>query len=179
LGGRVALKIASPDIAHKTDVGAVRLRVEGDAQVSQAWTEIEASVHKAVPHARIEGVIVTPMRETGIELLVGTKRDADWGMVIAVGLGGIWVEALNDTAVRLLPVDRDDVLEMLASLRAAKVLLGFRGAPAADLIALADVIVNIGAAALALGPTAVALEVNPLLVAGSRVEALDGLVVWS
>jgi acetate---CoA ligase (ADP-forming) len=112
-------------------------------------------------------------------LFVGITRDTDWGMVIAVGLGGIWVEALKDTAVRLLPVESADVIEMLASLRAAKVLQGFRGAPAADLQAIADVVVNIGAAALALGPDAQSLEINPLLVTGSRVEALDGLVVWS
>jgi len=117
------------------------------------------------------------MREGGIELFVGTKRDPDWGMVIAVGLGGIWVELLQDTAVRLLPVDRADVLEMLESLRAAKMLRGFRGAPPADLPAIADVVVKIGAAAQALGRDVHSLEINPLLVMGSRVEALDGLVV--
>jgi acyl-CoA synthetase (NDP forming) len=178
-GGRVVLKIASPDITHKTDVGGVRLRLEGDAEVSDAWMQINFAVRKAMPQARIDGISVSPMRETGIELLVGTTRDPDWGMVIAVGLGGIWVEALQDTAVRLLPVERADVVEMLTSLRAAKVLQGFRGTPAADLQAIADVVVNIGAAALALGPDAQSLEINPLLVTGSRVEALDGLVVWS
>jgi acyl-CoA synthetase (NDP forming) len=178
-GGAVVLKIASPDIAHKTDVGGVRLRLESDAQVCDAWKQINSAVQNAMPQARIDGISVSPMRDTGIELFVGTTRDPDGGMVIAVGLGGIWVEALQDTAVRLLPVEHADVIEMLASLRAAKVLQGFRGAPAADLHAIADVVVNIGAAALALGPDAQSLEINPLLVAGSRVEALDGLIVWS
>jgi acyl-CoA synthetase (NDP forming) len=177
-GGRVVLKIASADISHKTDVGGVRLRLEGDAQIKDAWKQIDTTVRKNVPQARIDGISVSPMRDEGIELFVGIKRDPDWGMVIAVGLGGIWVEALQDTAVRLLPVDRQDVLEMLGSLRAARVLQGFRGAPAADLQALADVVVNIGTAALALGPAAESLEINPLRVSGSRVEALDGLIVW-
>ena len=178
-GGRVALKIASPDITHKTDIGGVRLRLLGDAQVAQAWQEIDTAVRQAAPQARLDGVLVTPMREAGIEVFVGTARDPDWGMVIAVGLGGVWVEALRDTAVRLLPVDREEVLEMLASLRGARLLQGFRGSAAVDLDALADVVVRIGTAALALAPAALALEVNPLLVDGTRVEALDGLVVWS
>jgi succinyl-CoA synthetase beta subunit len=177
-GGQVALKIASPDIAHKTEVGGVRLRLQGDAEIMNAWMEIDSSVRKAVPQAQIDGISVSPMRNTGIELFVGTTRDRDWGMVIAIGLGGIWVEALKDTAVQLLPVEQNDVFEMLASLRAAKVLQGFRGAPAADLKAIADVVVNIGSAALALGPAVQSLEINPLLVAGSRVEAIDGVVVW-
>jgi succinyl-CoA synthetase beta subunit len=179
VGGRVALKIASPDIAHKTEVGGVKLRVEGDAAVTQAFDAIMASVRRAAPEARLDGVLVSPMRERGIELFAGTARDADWGTVLAVGVGGIWVEALRDTAVRVLPVDRADVIEMLQGLRAAKILQGFRGAPAADLVAVADAIVGIGHAALSLGPDLASLEINPLLVDGSRVEALDGLVTWA
>ena len=179
VGGRVALKVASPDIAHKTEVGGVKLRLEGKESVAQAFNEILASVQAAAPAARIDGVLVSPMRERGIELFVGTARDADWGAVIAVGVGGIWVEALRDTAVRVLPVDRGDVLDMLHSLRAARILQGFRGAPAADLVAVADVVVKVGAAALNLGPDLASLEINPLLVDGERVEALDGLVTWN
>lgn len=178
LGGRVALKVASADIAHKTEVGGVRLRIEGDGAAA-AYREIDASVRRARPDARIDGVLVSPMRESGIELFVGAARDADWGMVIAVGVGGIWVEALRDTAVRVLPVDRDDVIEMLESLRAVRILRGFRGAPAADLDAIAAAVVRIGDAALALGSSVASLEINPLLVDGARVEALDGLVVWA
>lgn len=178
-GGRAVLKIASPDIAHKTEVGGVKLRIEGDAEVAQAYRDISAAVRKARPDARIDGVIVSPMRERGIELFVGTSRDPYWGTVIAVGLGGVWVEALQDTAVRILPVAQPDVIEMLLSLRGAKILQGFRGAPAADLAAIADVVVRIGEAALALGPPAASLEINPLLVDGARVEALDGLIAWN
>jgi acyl-CoA synthetase (NDP forming) len=178
-GGRVALKIVSPDITHKTEVGGVRLGLEGEAAVAEAWGNIDAAVRRARPAARIDGVLVSPMRERGLELFVGTARDADWGMVLALGLGGVWVEVLKDTALSLLPICREDVLGMLASLRAARILGGYRGAPAADLAAIAEVVVRIGEAALALGSRAASLEINPLLVDGSRVEALDGLVVWN
>jgi acyl-CoA synthetase (NDP forming) len=179
VGGRVALKIASPDIAHKTEVGGVQLRLDGDVAVAEAWRTIDASVRRAAPEARIDGVLVSPMREHGIELFIGTARDPDWGVVIVLGLGGIWVEALQDSALRLLPVSKADVIEMLHSLRAVKILRGYRGSPAADLDAIAEVVVRIGQAALALGPSLAALEVNPLLVDGAQVEALDALVTWN
>lgn len=175
----VALKVASADIAHKTEAGGVKLGVSGAADVGAAFAAIDASVRRHSPQARIDGIIVAPMRNQGIELFVGTARDPQWGPVLALGLGGIWVEALADTAVRLLPVSAGDVIEMLQGLRAAKILQGFRGAPAVDMAALADVIVKIGQAALALGPELAALEVNPLLVADGRIEALDGLAIWN
>jgi succinyl-CoA synthetase beta subunit len=118
------------------------------------------------------------MRDRGVELFVGTMRDPQWGPVIAVGLGGIFVEALKDTSLRLLPVTDDEALEMLDSLRGKVLLDGFRGAPVVDRKAAAKAIVAIGNAALALGPDLVSLEINPLLVQGDRVEALDGLTVW-
>ena len=179
LGGPVVLKIVSPDIAHKTEVGGVRLWLQGDDAVAQAWHEIDANARRAAPAARIDGILVAPMREGGVEFFVGTARDPDWGRVIVAGLGGIWVEALQDSALRVLPVQRDDVLDMLQGLRAAKILRGYRGSPAVDLEAVGDVIVRIGHAALSLPERAAALEINPLWARGSQVEALDALVTWS
>ncbi len=176
-GSPVALKIASPDIAHKTEAGGVRLGI-APADAGRAHDEIREAVSRALPHARIDGVIVSPMRPAGLELFVGVARDPDWGPAIAVGLGGVWVEVLGDSAVRLLPVDKSGALGMLRSLRAAALLDGYRGAPAADLDRLAEVIVAIGNSALALGPRLAALEINPLWVRGNEVEALDALAVW-
>ncbi|WP_322095055.1 acetate--CoA ligase family protein [Paraburkholderia bannensis] len=178
LGTSVVLKIASPDIAHKTEVGGVALNLHGDAAVRDAFDTMIARVRQAAPEAQIDGVVIAPMRKGGVELFVGTMNDPQWGPAIAVGLGGIWVEALKDTSLRLLPIGEQDVLDMLAELRGAKLLDGFRGAPAADRLALARAIVAIGDAALALGPDLVSLEINPLLVDGARVEALDGLTEW-
>lgn len=178
LDASVVLKIASPDIAHKTEVGGVVLDLRGEAAVRAAFDTMLARVRAAAPEARIEGIVVAPMRKGGVELFVGTMNDPQWGPAIAVGLGGIWVEALKDTSLRLLPISEQDALDMLAELRGAKLLDGFRGAPGADREALARAIVAIAEAALALGPDLVSLEINPLLAQGARVEALDGLTEW-
>jgi acyl-CoA synthetase (NDP forming) len=175
----VVLKIASPDIQHKTEVGGVTLNLQGDAAVAEAFEDTMARVAKLSPSSRIDGIMVSPMRKGGVELFVGTLRDPQWGSCIAVGLGGVWVEALKDTSLRLLPVDETDVHEMLGELRGSALLNGFRGAPAVNRAALARAIVGIGNAALALGPELVALEVNPLLASANVVEALDGLTVWN
>jgi acyl-CoA synthetase (NDP forming) len=175
----VALKVASPDIAHKTEAGGVKLDVKGPSAVAEAYDAILASVKQRAANARIEGVLIAPMRSGGLEMLVGTVRDPQWGPVLAVGLGGVWVEALDDTQLRLLPVSVLEAKDMLLSLRAAKLLQGFRGTPAVDLDRLAAVIAAIGDAALALGDELETLEVNPLWVRGEEIEALDGLTVWS
>ncbi len=179
MAGPLVLKIASPDIAHKTEVGGVKLNVAQD-DVGAAFDAIVAAVAKARPHARIDGVIVSPMRtDGGLELLVGVTRDPTWGPTITVGFGGVLVEVLADVAIAPLPVDRTDVLSMLQRLRGAKLFKGFRGAPPANFDRLAEAIVSIGAAALRLGPDLASLEVNPLLVRGDHIEALDGLVIWN
>jgi len=178
LDGPVVLKIASPDIQHKTEVGGVALNLRGEEAVAGAYEKVMRRVKAAKPEARIEGVIVSPMRKPGVELFVGTMRDPQWGPTIAIGLGGIWVEVLKDSSLRLLPVSQDDALEMLGELRGGALLDGFRGAALVDRQRLAQTIVAIGDAALALGPKLVSLEVNPLLASEGQIEALDGLVVW-
>lgn len=172
------LKIASPDIRHKTEVGGVALGIAGADAVGEAYRAMVDRVRTARPEARIDGVIVSPMRIRGVELFVGTMRDPQWGPSIAVGLGGVFVEALKDTSLRLLPIREEDALEMLDELRGKALLDGFRGAAAVDRPALARAIVAIGEATLALGPQLVSLEVNPLLANGHRIEALDGVAVW-
>lgn len=175
IGGHVVLKIASDDIAHKSDIGGVVLNLEGDGAVAEAFRRVMAA---APTGARVDGVLVAPMRSGGLELFVGCTRDPQWGPVIAVGLGGVWVEVLQDVVLRPLPIEGAEVKRMLAELRGAKMLEGVRGLPAADLDAVSDVIARIGDAAVALGPDLEALEVNPLWVRGSETEALDALAVW-
>jgi acetate---CoA ligase (ADP-forming) len=175
IGGLVVLKIASDDIAHKSDIGGVALNLEGDAAIAEAFRRILAG---APAGTRVDGVLVAPMRSGGLELFVGCTRDAQWGPVIAVGLGGVWVEVLQDVALRPLPIDAAEVKRMLGELRGAKLLHGVRGMQAADLDVVAEVIARIGDAAVALGPDLETLEVNPLWVRGSVVEALDALAVW-
>ena len=178
LAGPVALKIASDDIAHKSDIGGVVLNLRGDDVVRDGFSRVLDAARTHCPQARIDGVVVVPMRSGGIELFVGFTRDPQWGPVLAVGLGGIWVEVLQDVALRPLPVDEPEVRRMLAGLRGAKLLSGQRGVPAADLDALARAITRIGAAVLCLGTDLLEVDVNPLWVRGDKVEALDALFVW-
>ena len=117
IDGHVVLKIASDDIAHKSDIGGVALNLEGDAAVADAFRRIMAV---APTGARVDGVLVAPMRSDGLELFVGCTRDPQWGPVIAVGLGGVWVEVLQDVALRPLPIDAAEVKRMLAELRGAQ-----------------------------------------------------------
>lgn len=175
-GGPVSVKVVSAQILHKSDIGGVRLDVPAlsAADAFRAVTSAGARVAGAV----VDGALVSPMRRSGTELLAGVVRDPDWGPVLAVALGGVFVEVLHDSALAPLPVTPARVLELLASLRGAALLRGYRGRPAADQPALAAVIARIGDLALSLGDDLESLEVNPLWVAGSAIEALDAVVTW-
>jgi hypothetical protein len=146
--------------------------------VAAGFDAITGSVRRAVPGARLDGVLVSPMRSGGVELLVGVRRDPAWGPVLTVGLGGIWVEVLADTSLRLLPATTADVEEALGELRGAALLRGARGRRPVSLRRVAEVVLAIAAVAERLGDELDTLEVNPLWTAGDEVEALDALVVW-
>jgi acetate---CoA ligase (ADP-forming) len=176
VGLPVALKICSAQIAHKSDIGGVALGLASEAEVRAGYEKVRAA-GEAVPEAHIDGVLVTLMRSGGTELLAGVTVDPAFGPVLAVGLGGIWVELLQDTSLRLLPVDAAEVKRMLGELRGLPLLQGARGARAADLDAVAWAIAGLGETALSLNGSLRALEVNPLWVNGDQVEALDVLVV--
>ncbi|MEN3540576.1 acetate--CoA ligase family protein [Microbispora sp. ZYX-F-249] len=176
-GYPVVLKVAADGLGHKSDVGGVRLGLAGARAVGRAYREVVAAA-AAVPGAGRVGALVQPQRGGGVELLVGVVRDPAWGLTLAVGLGGIWVEALRDTALRVLPVDAAEVRRALDELRGAALLRGARGAEPADLDAVAEVVARVAAFAGSLGDDLESLEINPLLVRGSRVEALDALITW-
>lgn len=176
-GGPVALKIVSPDILHKSDIGAVRLDVEGDDAVRAAHRAVTDAA-AAVPDARVEGVLVSPMRRGGVELLVGVVRDPHWGPMLAVALGGIYVEVLDDSALSPLPVGPGQARTMLESLRGAALLRGTRGSRPADLDAVAAAVARVSDLACALGDDLESAEINPLRVDGATVEALDALITW-
>lgn len=177
-GGPVALKVVSPDILHKTDVGGVRLDLEGPQAVGEAFDAIVAAVRARRPDAHVEGVLVSPMRRGGVELLVGMVRDPVWGPVLAVGLGGIWVEVLRDVAFDVLPTQPEEVEGLLRNLKAAPLLAGGRGRAPADLARVASVVTRVGDIALRYGERLAELEINPLWVSGDTVEALDVLIRW-
>jgi succinyl-CoA synthetase beta subunit len=174
----VSVKVVCAQVTHKTDIGGVRLDVPPDeAAVTAAYTAVTAAA-AAVPGAVVEGVLVSPMRRGGTELLVGVVADPLWGPMLAVALGGVFVEVLHDSVLTPLPVTPERARQMLGRLRGGAVLTGARGAAPADLDALAAVIARVGDLALALGDDLAALEVNPLRVDGAVIEALDALVSW-
>jgi len=178
VGYPVALKVASPDIVHKSDIGGVRLNLQNEREVREAFQQIIQAAGSTNPAARLEGVLVSPMRSGGVELLVGIVRDPAWGQVMAVGLGGVWVEILKDTSLRVLPISREEIRTMLDELQGKALLRGARGSMPADLDRLVEVIYRASRLAQALGGTLESLEINPLRVAGSEIEALDALITW-
>jgi acetate---CoA ligase (ADP-forming) len=176
VGRPVALKICSAQITHKSDIGGVALGLTTEAEVRAAYEKVRAA-GEAVEDATVDGVLVTPMRTGGTELLVGVTVDPTFGPVLAIGLGGVWVEIMGDTSLRVLPVDAAEAKRMLGELRGLPLLQGARGSRPADLDVLAEAITGISRVALELGGALRALEVNPLWVNGDQVEALDVLVI--
>jgi acyl-CoA synthetase (NDP forming) len=177
LGGRIVLKAVSDELVHKSDAGGVLLDVD-PASAASAYESLMCDVVSSRPDINVDGVLVTPYRPGGLELLVGVVTDPAWGKVLSLGLGGIWVEIFDDVAMRLLPVTEADVLGMLGSLRAAPLLHGARGSTPVDLDAVSAVVVRIARLAESLGGALHTLEINPLRVEGDAVEVLDGLIVW-
>jgi acyl-CoA synthetase (NDP forming) len=179
IGYPVALKILSPDIAHKTEAGGVALNLADDASLRAAYAVVTQAAARAQPDARIDGVMVQKMERGVAEIIVGATRDPVFGPVLTVGLGGVLTEIYQDTSHRLLPVDEDIALQMLRELKAFALLDGFRGKPRGDLAAACRSIVAVGNALLA-APAAVSqIEVNPLLIkeAGQGVAVLDALIL--
>jgi acetate---CoA ligase (ADP-forming) len=179
LGGPVAMKIVSPDIAHKTEVGGVVLDVASAEQATAAYGEILAAVAAKAPGARIDGVLVAPMARDGVELIVGARNDPVFGPVVMVGIGGIFVEVLRDVALRIGAIDAAEAHRMLGELKGQALLAGARGRAAADLDAAAQAIAALSVYALANTGRFESIEINPLLVraAGRGAVALDALIV--
>jgi acyl-CoA synthetase (NDP forming) len=177
MGGRVVLKARSRHLAHKSDVGGVRLNL-APAEVAAAGAEIVARVTAATGRAP-EGLLVQEQVAGGVEVILGLTRDPHLGTAILLGMGGVAAELFGDTALRMLPVDRGEIQAMIAELRGAKLLQGYRGRPAADLAALVGAVLAFAAMGEALGDRLVTAEVNPLFVlpAGGGVRAADGLAV--
>ncbi|GAA5235492.1 acetate--CoA ligase family protein [Verticiella sediminum] len=178
LGWPVALKIVSPDIAHKSEIGGVRLGLADVAAVRDAHARLRADVARQRPEARIDGVVVQSQVVGGVPMLLGIVRDPIFGPVMTVGFGGVEAELDPDVAHRLLPVDAATADGMLAELRRSRLLDGFRGSPAADRAALVALMVALSDVMIALGDDIDELELNPVLVLprGCGVVAVDALV---
>jgi succinyl-CoA synthetase beta subunit len=177
LGCAVALKASSEDIPHKTEVGGVLLNLASAAEVEAGFATITGNIARNAPQARMDGVLVSPMVQGGVEMIVGVVNDAVFGPLVMVGFGGIFVEALRDTAIRIAPFGQDTALEMLHELRGFSLLNGARGSKPADLDALAQAIARVSVLAFRHAHEIASLEINPLLALPDRAVALDGLIV--
>ena len=179
IGGKVVLKIDSPDIAHKTEAGGVKLGVEGRAAIGEAFDAIMKSAKAYAPAAKLNGVLVQEMAKPGVELMLGVIRDPVFGPVVAVGLGGIFVEVLKDISYRAAPVTPVQAREMLDELRGKKLLEGVRGMPARDRDAVVDAIVRLSWFAADFRDEVAELDINPVMVyeQGAGLRVLDALIV--
>lgn len=174
LGGKVAVKIVSPDIGHKTEAGCVRLNVTGSAEAAAACAEVLANAHFHAPNARIDGVLIQQMAPAGIEVIVGGVQDASFGPVIMTGLGGIFTEVLKDVTFRLAPVGEDQAMAMLQELKGFPLLTGARGKPPVNLQSLRRTLVAVSQL-LDAWPDLQELDLNPLIAHEGGVMAVDGL----
>jgi acyl-CoA synthetase (NDP forming) len=175
VGYPVALKAQAVALAHKSDAGGVALNIADAAALKRAWDGVAANVRKAQPDLTLDGMLVEAMAPPGLELVIGARREKGWGAILTLGLGGIWIEALHD--IRIVPADlsRDGIIAELQQLKAAALLHGGRGTPAADLGAIADCAMRLGAL-IRSEPRIAEVEINPLRVFAKGVLALDVLM---
>ena len=181
IGFPVVLKAQAAALAHKSDAGGVILNIADTDDLRAAWEQLHANVQRAKPGLALDGVLVeamAPRSAGGLELIVGGRRDPHWGAVLMLGLGGIWVESLQDVALLPAGASKGAIVEALGRLKGAALLRGARGSPPVDIAAIADIARTLGGL-LASSPEIAELEINPLVAypEGQGALALDALIV--
>jgi acyl-CoA synthetase (NDP forming) len=176
MGFPVALKIASPDVVHKSDSGGVKLSLSNAAEVKKAYDEILKKVRKQYPGAAVHGVSVQKMVRPGTEVIVGTTKDPQFGPVIIFGLGGVFVELLKDVSFRIVPVKRKDAQEMIQEIKGYPLLKGYRGKEPASLPALVGVILRVSKF-IEQNPQIKELDLNPIFAYRDKAVAVDARII--
>jgi acetyl-CoA synthetase (ADP-forming) len=161
---------------HKSDLGGVALNLDSPEQAARAAADMGKTVRDRVPGAVIDGYLVQAMASEGVEVIVGARRDATFGPIVLLGMGGIYVEILNSASIRVWPIDREDVMEMIGELAAAPILRGSRGTEACDLGALADIVLRVGKL-IAEHQQVQEVDLNPVRVYPAGALALDARVI--
>ena len=179
IGFPVALKIESPDLPHKSDIGGVPLGLATPESVVEAFDAVMTSVHVHAPDARIDGVVVQEMVTGGTEVIAGLTRNDPFGMAVVVGAGGVLVELIDDSALALAPISRQRALDLIGETRAGRLLDGYRGATPGDTDAFAGLLVTLSTIAVRYGDVIEALDLNPVFVGnrGDGLKAVDALLV--
>ena len=176
IGLPVVLKIVSPDISHKSDVGGVKLNLGSEEEVAAAFDEIVAAARRAQPQAAILGVSVQKMARPGVEVIMGMTTDPQFGPVLMFGLGGVFVEVLKDVAFRIVPLEPRDARQMIRDIRGFPVLEGFRGQDPADLAALENMLMSLSAFVEG-HPDIQELDLNPIFAYKDGALAVDARIV--
>jgi len=174
----VAMKIVSQDILHKSDAGGVKLKVQGEAGLKENYERILANAHAYKADARIDGVLVSPMARSGVEVIIGVTHDPIFGPVLMFGLGGIFVEVLKDVSFRALPLSKADIHEMVEGIQAKKILDGVRGAPPVDKAALENLILKVSTLALS-HPEITKIDLNPVIVRSDGYDVVDARMIFT
>jgi acetate---CoA ligase (ADP-forming) len=174
IGYPAVLKAQSRTLAHKSDVGGVIVGIDDESTLVAAWQRMEKNLARS--GGAIEGILVEAMARSGVEMIVGARRDPDWGPVVIVGLGGVWSEALDDVRVLPASLPKETIVTEIHALKGATLLRGLRGMPPADIEAVADIVLRVGAAVQDL-PEIIEIDINPLMVYAAGVLALDALVI--
>jgi acyl-CoA synthetase (NDP forming) len=177
IGLPVVLKIVSPDISHKSDVGGVKLNLGSEEEVAAAFDEIVAAARRAEPEATVLGVSVQKMARPGVEVIMGMTTDPQFGPVLMFGLGGVFVEVLKDVAFRIVPLEPRDARQMIRDIQGFPVLEGFRGQEP-DLAALEDMLMRLSAF-VEEHPEIQELDLNPIFAYGDGALAVDARIVLS
>ncbi len=174
--GPVVLKVVSPDVLHKSDVGGVLVGLQGEEAVRDGFFRLREAVVSRAPHARWEGVLVQPVVAGSTEVVVGGLRDLQFGPVVMVGSGGILVEVLQDVSFRLAPLDVEEALRQLQETACYRVLQGVRGKPPADVLSVAHTVVKVGQLLLC-EPHVREVDLNPVVAGPQGCWAVDARVV--
>ena len=177
VGFPLVMKILSPDIVHKTDVGGVILNIKDEEEALKAWDTIMNNVKKHAPNAKIDGVLLEQMVEGGYEVIIGGLRDPVFGPVVMFGgLGGIYVELFGDTSFRLAPIDEIEAEEMLKETKGYVILSGYRGLPKGDIESLKKLIVKVSKV-MSEHSEILELDLNPVRVFTKGVVVLDAKII--
>ncbi|RSN72204.1 MAG: acetyl-CoA synthetase [Thermoproteota archaeon] len=176
IGFPVVLKIVSPDIVHKSDVGGVLLNLKSKKEVREGFRKIIQNVKKAVPDARIEGVSVQEYAPPGVEVIIGLTRDPQFGPLVMFGLGGIFVELFRDVSFRVAPIDDMDAEDMLREIKSYPLLTGYRGSEPVDIPSLKNALVAAGRIGLEISEIS-EMDLNPIMAYKNGIKVVDARIV--
>ncbi len=176
IGFPVVLKIVSPDVVHKSDVGGVIVNLRSEEEVKRAYDKIIENVRSHKPNAKIEGVLVQEFAPSGVEVIIGLIRDPQFGPTVMFGLGGVFVEIFRDVSFRVAPLSDLDAEEMIKEIKSYKILAGYRGSPPVDIDSLKDALIKVGQIGLDVEEIS-EMDLNPVIAYPEGIKVVDARII--